>query len=68
MSGISRRGGPIPPAEFYEDFDQLENGVGMMRLFEDEFRAELDRPHRIYGTKQIDVGHRHPWRAPLSLS
>ena len=31
----------IPPAEFYEDFDQLENGVGMMRLFEDEFRAEL---------------------------
>ena len=46
---------PIPPAEFYEDFDQLENGVGMMRLFEDEFRAELDRPHRIYGTKQIDV-------------
>ncbi len=27
----------------------------MMRLFEDEFRAELDRPHRIYGTKQIDV-------------
>lgn len=26
-----------------------------MRLFEDEFRAELDRPHRIYGTKQIDV-------------
>ena len=31
--------------EFYEDYDQLENGVGMMRLFEDEFRAELDRPH-----------------------
>ena len=26
-----------------------------MRLFEDEFRAELVRPHRIYGTKQIDV-------------
>ena len=50
-----KAGRPIPPAEFYEDFDQLENGVGMMRLFEDEFRAELDRPHRIYGTKQIDV-------------
>ena len=40
-----KAGRPIPPAEFYEDFDQLENGVGMMRLFEDEFRAELDRPH-----------------------
>jgi NifB/MoaA-like Fe-S oxidoreductase len=27
----------------------------MWRLFDDEFRAELDRPHRIYGTKQMDV-------------
>ena len=45
----------IPPTEFYEDFDQLENGVGMMRLFEDEFMAELDKPHRVYGTKQLDV-------------
>ena len=50
-----KAGRPIPPAEFYEDFDQLENGVGMMRLFEDEFLAELDKPHRIYGTKQLDV-------------
>ena len=50
-----KAGRPIPAPEFYEDYDQLENGVGMMRLFEDEFRAELDRPHRIYGTKQIDV-------------
>ena len=50
-----KAGRPIPEPEFYEDYDQLENGVGMMRLFEDEFRAELDRPHRIYGTKQIDV-------------
>ena len=28
-----KAGRPIPPEEFYEDFDQLENGVGMMRLF-----------------------------------
>jgi putative radical SAM enzyme (TIGR03279 family) len=48
-------GRPIPPTAFYEDFAQLENGVGMWRLFDDEFRAELDRPHRIYGTKQMDV-------------
>jgi len=27
----------------------------MMRLFEDEFMAELDKPHRVYGTKQLDV-------------
>ena len=50
-----KAGRPIPPTAFYEDFDQLENGVGMMRLFEDEFLAELEKPHRIYGTKQLDV-------------
>ena len=55
MSGISRRGGPSPRRSSYEDFDQLENGVGMMRLFEEEFLAELDKPHRIYGTKELDV-------------
>ena len=46
---------PIPPAEFYEDFDQLENGVGMMRLYESEFLDELEKPHRIYGSKKLDV-------------
>ena len=46
---------PIPPPEFYEDYDQLENGVGMMSLFREEFLAELEKPHRIYGTKQLDV-------------
>ena len=50
-----KAGRPIPPTEFYEDFDQLENGVGMMRLYEDEFLAELARPHRVYGTKKLDV-------------
>ena len=44
----------IPPTEFYEDFDQLENGVGMMRLFEDEFMAEL---HRQYPMIEVTV---HP--------
>lgn len=48
-------GRPLPPAEFYEDFDQLENGVGMWRLFEQEFLAELDKPHRVYGEKKLDV-------------
>ncbi len=46
---------PIPPAAFYEDFAQLENGVGMWRLFEDEFLEELARPHRIYHDKKMDV-------------
>lgn len=30
-------GRSIPPLEFYEDFPQIENGVGMLRNLEDEF-------------------------------
>ena len=50
-----KAGRPIPAAAFYEDYDQLENGVGMMSLFREEFLAELEKPHRIYGTKKMDV-------------
>ncbi|MGN0663009.1 MAG: DUF512 domain-containing protein [Faecalibacterium sp.] len=50
-----KAGRPIPPAAFYEDYAQLENGVGMWRLFEEEFLAELERPHRVYGSKALDV-------------
>lgn len=32
---------PIPPAEEYEEFPQLENGVGMLALFCEEFRTAL---------------------------
>ena len=55
MGHLRKAGRPIPPEEFYEDFDQLENGVGMMRLYASEFLAELEKPHRIYGTKKMDV-------------
>ena len=34
-------GRPIPPDEFYEDYVQLENGVGMLRLLEAEFDSAL---------------------------
>ena len=50
-----KAGRPIPPPEFYGDYDQLENGVGMMSLFRQEFLAELAKPHRVYGTKKLDV-------------
>jgi putative radical SAM enzyme (TIGR03279 family) len=47
-------GSPVPPAEAYDDFPQLENGVGMVRLFMDEFEdhkdrlpAMLPRPHTV---------------------
>lgn len=38
-------GRPVPPDAFYEDYPQLENGVGMWRLFHEEFFEEL-RAHR----------------------
>lgn len=34
---------PIPEYEEYEGFPQLENGVGLMRLFEDQVIAELGK-------------------------
>lgn len=36
-----KAGLPIPCEDFYEDFAQLENGVGMLRLTESEFRSRL---------------------------
>lgn len=32
---------PIPDSEFYEEFPQLENGVGMIALLREGFREEL---------------------------
>ncbi len=32
---------PLPKAEFYEDFTQIENGVGMIASMEEEFGIEL---------------------------
>lgn len=37
-----KAGREIPEDEFYEDYPQLENGVGMMRLLETEFRSALN--------------------------
>ncbi|MDR0951934.1 MAG: DUF512 domain-containing protein [Oscillospiraceae bacterium] len=33
---------PVPLEEFYEDYPQLENGVGLLRLFEAQFLEELE--------------------------
>jgi putative radical SAM enzyme (TIGR03279 family) len=37
-----KAGIPIPPYEYYGDFPQIENGVGMTAAFESEFAAEED--------------------------
>lgn len=34
-------GRPVPPSEYYGDFEQLENGVGLLALCEEEFFDEL---------------------------
>ena len=36
-----RAGLPIPPAEYYEDFSQIENGVGMLASLAEEFDFEM---------------------------
>ena len=36
-----KAGREIPPDEFYEEYTQLENGIGMLRLLETEFRSAL---------------------------
>lgn len=44
----------IPPAEYYEDFSQLENGVGMCALFENEFNIALENTsYSTYKHNQI---------------
>ncbi len=37
-----KAGLPLPGEDYYEDYPQLENGVGLWRSFDSEFRAALD--------------------------
>jgi putative radical SAM enzyme (TIGR03279 family) len=46
---------PIPPAERYDAFDQLENGVGMARNFLDRFHRERKRFPRKMNDKKLTV-------------
>ena len=36
-----KAGRELPPDEFYEEYTQLENGIGMLRLLETEFASAL---------------------------
>ncbi len=45
---------PIPDAEIYDDYGQLENGVGMVRLLLDEFYEALDDIKKN-GLEGIDI-------------
>ena len=37
-----KAGYPIPDADYYEDYPQIENGVGMLRSFADEFSVAAE--------------------------
>lgn len=41
----------IPPAKFYDDFPQIENGIGMTRNFIDEFKSQK----KVRADKKISV-------------
>lgn len=38
-----KAGMEVPPYAYYDDFPQLENGVGMLRLFEDDFKYAVSQ-------------------------
>ena len=49
-------GQPLPPAEVYDGYDQIENGVGMVRKFQDDWeRARLKLPGRSRQPQRIVV-------------
>ncbi len=47
-------GESIPKSETYEDFPQLENGIGIMRLFLDELN-DITFPKSIQSKKEITI-------------
>ena len=46
---------PIPEPEFYGDFDQLDNGVGLMALLKQEFRAAMMQAGEFQEEKHITI-------------
>ncbi|MDL2257918.1 DUF512 domain-containing protein [Eubacteriales bacterium OttesenSCG-928-K08] len=46
---------PLPQYESYEDFPQIENGVGLLRLFEDEFLNALSEQPPLKFMHMADV-------------
>ncbi|HLN64580.1 MAG TPA: DUF512 domain-containing protein, partial [Symbiobacteriaceae bacterium] len=49
-------GREVPPAEVYENYDQLENGVGMIRLFLEQMEAATPRlPAELPAPRKVTV-------------
>lgn len=45
-------GAPLPPAEDYEGFPQLENGIGLARDFLDEFEGLIRRRRKAFAGRR----------------
>ena len=50
-----RAGQPIPAGEFYEEYPQLENGVGMIALLREEFKAAVDEFELFVDTDRVVI-------------
>ena len=48
-----KAGREIPDAEYYEDYSQLENGVGMLRSCQDEFDMALEDVVELLENKDV---------------
>ena len=46
---------PVPESDFYEEYAQLENGVGMWRLYRDEFLGALAHSRTGRRIRRMDV-------------
>ena len=46
---------PLPPAESYGDFPQIENGVGLLRLYELDFREALAEKEPLPAPRHVTV-------------
>ena len=50
-------GRELPPEDYFEEFTQLDNGVGMLRLLTEEFRRALDlmEPEEMAGAAPFSI-------------
>lgn len=48
-----KAGREIPSADYYQDYSQLENGVGMLRSCQDEFKMALDDATEFLENKDV---------------
>ncbi len=46
---------PIPDSEYYGDFDQLDNGVGLIALLREDFRQELESLEPVEKYRHVTI-------------